>query len=79
MLVSFPNVLEVRCREIWPHVEILADCNLIVETKFDNSGKNNSMRLSMQGYDLVDTLRNDEIWTQLTSSSCFSKRRKSRG
>lgn len=61
-----------RRNEIWLHVELLIDCGVIQNTQFDREGLNNNYRLSMQGYDFLDDLRNQEVWEKIKAQALKS-------
>lgn len=50
---------------IWKHVEMMQDCGLLVQTQYDNNNVNGGIRLSMQGADLLDVLRDQRLWPKI--------------
>lgn len=58
-----------RRNEIWLHVELLIDCGVIQNTQFDREGVNNNYRLSMQGHDFLENLRNQEVWDKIKNQA----------
>lgn len=60
------NTMLIKKRKsIWKHMEMMQDCGLLVSTKFDDDNSNYGLRLTMQGADLLDTLRNEKLWPQI--------------
>ncbi len=62
---SLEEAKQKRRNEVWLHVELLIDCGVVVPTQFDREGLNNNYRLSMQGHDFLDDLRNQEVWEKI--------------
>ncbi len=69
---SLDDAKQKRRTEIWLHVELLIDCGVIQNTQFDSEGLNNNYRLSMQGYDFLDDLRNQEVWEKIKAQALKS-------
>lgn len=69
---SLEDAKQKRRTEIWLHVELLIDCGVIQNTQFDREGLNNNYRLSMQGYDFLDDLRNQEVWEKIKAQALKS-------
>ncbi|MBQ3679054.1 MAG: DUF2513 domain-containing protein [Succinivibrio sp.] len=69
---SLEEAKQKRRTEIWLHVELLIDCGVIQNTQFDREGLNNNYRLSMQGYDFLDDLRNQEVWEKIKAQALKS-------
>ena len=61
-------LIEKRCN-IYKHTELLQDCNILVPTMYDREGHNNGMRLSMLGYDLLDSIRDRKEWSKITAKA----------
>ena len=66
---SLEEAKKNRRNEIWLHVELLIDCGVIQNTQFDREGVNNNYRLSMQGHDFLEDLRNQEVWDKIKNQS----------
>ena len=69
---SLEYAKQKRRTEIWLHVELLIDCGVIQNTQFDREGLNNNYRLSMQGYDFLDDLRNQDVWEKIKAQALKS-------
>lgn len=69
---SLEEAKQKRRTEIWLHVELLIDCGVIQNTQFDREGLNNNYRLSMQGHDFLDDLRNQEVWEKIKAQALKS-------
>lgn len=69
---SLEDAKQKRRTEIWLHVELLIDCGVIQNTQFDREGLNNNYRLSMQGHDFLDDLRNQEVWEKIKAQALKS-------
>ena len=69
---SLEDAKQKRRTEIWLHVELLIDCGVIQNTQFDREGLNNNYRLSMQGYDFLDDLRNQDVWEKIKAQALKS-------
>lgn len=66
---SLEEAKKNRRNEIWLHVELLIDCGVIQNTQFDREGVNNNYRLSMQGHDFLEDLRNQEVWDKIKNQA----------
>lgn len=66
---SLEEAKQNRRNEIWLHVELLIDCGVIQNTQFDREGVNNNYRLSMQGHDFLEDLRNQEVWDKIKNQA----------
>lgn len=69
---SLEDAKQKRRTEIWLHVELLIDCGVIQNTQFDRECLNNNYRLSMQGHDFLDDLRNQEVWEKIKAQALKS-------
>ncbi len=50
-------------------MELLIDCGVIQNTQFDREGVNNNYRLSMQGHDFLEDLRNQDVWDKIKNQA----------
>jgi hypothetical protein len=69
---SLEEAKQNRRNEIWLHVELLIDCGVIQNTQFDREGVNNNYRLSMQGHDFLEDLRNQDVWEKIKAQALKS-------
>lgn len=69
---SLEEAKQKRRNEIWLHVELLFDCGVIQNTQFDREGTNNNYRLSMQGHDFLEDLRNQDVWEKIKAQALKS-------
>ena len=58
----------IQAKNIREHINLLKESHIIVDVKTDTENINFGLRLTMEGHDLLDSIRDKAIWNKVVSS-----------
>ena len=57
----------IQAKNIREHIDLLKESHIIVDVKTDTENINFGLRLTMEGHDLLDSIRDKAIWNKVVS------------